>query len=467
MAAVGSETVAQPIHSHRLANFYIARCVSSVHSINRLFYAKEIQMNFQPLRLIALVIILFSSPAFAENDTARSDFDSLVKANVFNLEMGEHGLSGEGADWLVKRGAEVQHFLLGERHATAEIPQFSAMLFRDLVAEGYDVAALEFGPVEGVAVEAALRNKGLKNLRAAITNDSGQVFVAFLDWQEEADMASDMIAAVSGSGPVLWGLDQAYVFSGPLYLERLRSLAQTDAEKEAVAAAVADLANNPDWVASGDEQKLYAMKQVFAVRGDISALAIFDQLLASKKIYSPYSGNAAVTFAESDRMREDLMKRTFFQFAEAHRARTGNDPRVFLKFGGFHSAKAWTTQGKVALGTFVDSYAIARGQETFALYVDCYGGLSRSTGGGDHPEQPCPNCFASGGGQNTGEAEVDLSDHPLGKFLAVDEPTLINLRALRPRIREWKFLDEISEELILSFDAYLALPNVHPATDIR
>jgi len=87
MAAVGSETVAQPIHSHRLANFYIARCVSSVHSINRLFYAKEIQMNFQPLRLIALVIILFSSPAFAENDTARSDFDSLLKANVFNLEL--------------------------------------------------------------------------------------------------------------------------------------------------------------------------------------------------------------------------------------------------------------------------------------------------------------------------------------------------------------------------------------------
>jgi len=417
--------------------------------------------------LIILAVLAFSTPALAEDNTAQADFDSLVSANVLFLEMDNLGLSGEGAEWLVERGAEAQYFMVGERHATADIPRFCALLFRDLVAEGYDVAALEFGPTEGVAVEAALRKKGLKNLRATITNDDGDAFVAFLDWHEEAVMTRDMIMAVPGPGPVLWGLDQAYVYSGPLYLDRLRSLAQTDAEKSAVATATAELAENPAWVASGEEQELLAMKSVFTVRADPTAMLILDHLMTSRKIYSPYMGGDAVTFAESGRMREDFMKRTFFQFAAAHRASTGKDPRVFLKFGGFHSAKASVTQGTVALGTFVDSYAIARGEETFALYVDCYGGLSRSTGSGDHPEQPCPNCFASGGGQNSSEEEAEMSEHPLGKMLAVDRPTLINLRALRPRIREWTFLDEISEELILSFDAYLALPNVQSASDLR
>ena len=59
-------------------------------------------------------------------------------------------------------------------------------------------------------------------------------------------------------------------------------------------------------------------------------------------------------------------------------------------------------------------------------------------------------------------------DSAFDKYLAVDKPTLVDLRPLRAKRDLWEeVFDEGEQRLIDAYDAYLSLPNVTPAVPMR
>ena len=155
---------------------------------------------------------------------------------------------------------------------------------------------------------------------------------------------------------------------------------------------------------------------------------------------------------QANDMRENYIKRNFLAGYQAAEAAGGGRQKVFLKYGANHLFAGRSPTDVLSLGNFVINYAAMRGLGTFSIHVDCWGGNSSNPQTGS--ELPCNSYFL---GEDAG----------LAKFVFAERPTLINLKALRPHRRLLNAtLDDNSLELIWSFDAYLAFPNVTAATPV-
>jgi hypothetical protein len=143
--------------------------------------------------LVALVLLPAGLAHAQEPDSAavRAAFDSLVAANTYTATLDDGRLTGPGADWLEARGREVDHFLMGERHGTAEIPKVAASLYERLADHGYGPVALEIGSFAGKAATEALREGGYPALKDLITRYEAPP-IAFLHLSEESRMAARM-----------------------------------------------------------------------------------------------------------------------------------------------------------------------------------------------------------------------------------------------------------------------------------
>jgi hypothetical protein len=395
--------------------------------------------------LLALLLLSFVTPAHAqEPDSAavRAAFDSLVAANTHTATLEDGRLTGPGADWLVARGAEVDHFLMGERHGTAEIPKVAASLYERLAEHGYGPVALEIGPFAGEATTEALREGGYPALEDLVTRYEGPV-LPFLSWKEESKMAARMVEA---DAPI-WGIDYEFIYSLPMHLDALAEQAETDREREAVQNTRTKM--NEEWggekgpaVAAAPPSALEELRAAFEPRGDEKALARIDALLESNAIYAPYVRNTG-SFFESRTRRETLMKEQLIEHIRQWETEHGEAPNVFHK--NAHTAKHSTEGIYIPLGGFMAEWARARGEETFHVMADCHGGQIPKTGQG-------------GGGKCT--TWLGGEDGPFAKHLREDEITIIDMRALRPRYFDWDFLPDKLHEAIVSIDAYIAIPDV-------
>ncbi len=402
-----------------------------------------------------LVLLLFGlgiSPAHAqESDSAavRAAFDSLVAANSYTATLEDGRLTGPGADWLVARGMEVDHFLMSERHGTAEIPKVAASLYERLTDHGYGPVALEIGPFAGEATTEALRDGGYPALKDLITRYEGPP-IAFLHLSEESRMAARMVEA----GATIWGIDYEFILSLPMHLDALAEQAATDRERQAVQDTREKMEKT--WggeggsaVAAAPPSALKELRAAFEPRGDETALARIDALLESNAIYAPYVRTNG-SFFESRIRRESLMKEQLIDHIRQWEAKHGEAPKVFHK--NAHTTKHSSEGIYIPLGGFMAEWARARGEDTFHVMADCHGGQIPKTGQG-------------GGGTCT--TWLGGADGPFAKHLRGDKITIIDMRALRPRYFDWDFLPDKLHEAIVSMDAYVAIPKVQRAEPLN
>lgn len=393
----------------------------------------------------------------AANDSARlrAAFDSIVSAHTYHLTLEDGELGGEGVDWLVERAGEARHFMIGERHGTAEIPAVAGSLYERLVPLGYDHAALEIGPFAARHVDGSLDRGGFPELADLLTRYENPV--AFLGWREEARLA----ARIHEAGGTIWGLDQEFVGSLPMHLDALAEQAESERERTAVERTrermEEEWAAESDYLGNADPAALRELRAAFEPRGDREALARIDALITSNEIYAPYTRGTG-SFYHSGIQRENYMKRTLVEHVRRAEERTGEAPRVFYKFGGLHSGQhpGATLDQRVTLGTFVSEWArTLRGEESFHLFVDCNGG--RKQGSGQGAEGGCPPYLTLG-------AKDEGRTSPFATHLSGEGVTLIDLSALRDRFSDWDFLSRRARSLIIAADAYMAVAGVTPST---
>lgn len=391
-----------------------------------------------------------------EATEARAAFDSILSANTYHLTLEDDELRGEGVEWLVERARGVHHFMIGERHGTAQIPAVAASLYEHLAPVGYDYAALEIGPFAARHVNRALADGGFESLADLLTRYDAAP-VAFMAWREEARMA----ARIADAGGTIWGLDQEFVRSLPMHLDALAEAAATGQERRAVRAIrsrmLEEWTAGEDYLGNADPGALRELRDAFETRGDGEALARIDALITSNRIYAPYTRDTG-SFYYSGLERENYMKSVLVERIREAGARGDGAPRIFYKFGGLHSGKhpGARLDQRVPLGTFVSEWArTIRGEETFHLFVDCNGGRQAGSGQGEAGE--CPPYLTSRAARR-GETS------PFAEHLSGEGITLIDFSALRPRFSEWDFLSERARSFIIAADAYMAVAGVTPST---
>lgn len=394
--------------------------------------------------LAALVLFSLGTARAQQPDSAavRAAFDSLVAANTYTATIEEGTFTGPGADWLAARGQAAEHFLMGERHGTAEIPKVAATLYERLAEHGYGPVALEIGPFAAEATNNALAQGGYPALEELITRYGGPP-IAFLNRKEESEMAARMAEA----GATIWGVDYEFIFSLPMHLDALAEAAETDRERKAVQAVRAQMKEK--WggeagraIGAAAPSIFRRLRAAFEPRGDDEALARIDALLESNAIYAPYVREAG-SFPESNRRRENLMKEQLIDYVRERETSGGETPKVFHK--NAHVGKIAPNGLHVTFGAFVAEWLRGRNAESFHVLADCNGGQIPKTGQGGGGE-----CTAYLGGEGS----------PFSRHLREDEITVIDLRPLR-RYFGAAFLSERMSRGMVSFDAYIAIPDVH------
>lgn len=413
-------------------------------------------------RYLAALAILPIASTGASAWQSEDLFDQLLRENTYTFEITDEALTGPGAGFIIAGSLEASHVLIGERHATADIPAFTALLFEALALEGFSHAALESGPVGTARFEAVLREDGTRAAQEFLRSDAGHSTIAFLDWQEEADMAIRMVNASPAGEAVLWGVDYEYILSAPLHLPRLAALARNDAQRAAVADAIATAEGQIIWVALASEADFDALAAPFVDGRDEEALEIISELRFASSVFRVDIGMPGSSL-DTRAAREAAMGLRFRDFMDSASGASGELPRVLIKSGGFHAARHSRNGLYPPFGNSVWEQARLAGGETFHIYVDCNGGVNLRTGGNNEiAEQPCPSVFDPGGQNSTGERAETVWD----EVLAAGTPVVIDLRPFRSEIFNLPHLDERSVNLILGFDVYVALPDVSPATPI-
>ncbi len=317
--------------------------------------------------------LLLPAIAWGTQPPAQSLADSLdgVRASL-SIRDGE--LAGPGSVALVKRARAAQFVLIGEDHGFADVPEFVVALKKTLGTDAPPYLAAELGPQSAEYLTRALRGGAID---AVELRHPGAV--PFFGWRDDLAMFS---AWQKGDArPRVWGLDQEFILSARLHLERLLALAPpagraivatylqraVDADRELLARHDLSLALLPQL---GDAD-FKALEAAFGASGSAEASAIIAELAESAAIYREH---AADSYAANAR-RALLMKRHFMRFYREAEQRDGRPPRVMFRFGAFHVWRGLSPVHQFDIGNLAAELAASTGGTSLHILIIVRAGL--------------------------------------------------------------------------------------------
>jgi hypothetical protein len=392
-----------------------------------------------------LFVLVAVSPGFTQDDGGPT-LQQLVAEHTYRIALDRGRLDGPGAALLRDRLAGTYFFLVGEQHATADLAHLEMALWNEAHDRGYEYHAVEIGPIGTEKLEELLRNGGPEALRAFQLEGDNLLTFPFVFFEEEARLVQAVVQDSRDDVRALWGLDQEFIAGGRVVLERLAALAETEAQRAAVAAAQEQAASDLMWLGMAPPESFTPLQEAFADHP--VGHRILEDAVLSNAIYAPFTGRGGSVYSANDK-RERFMKQNFLQYYREVQERTGVTPRVFLKFGANHLAAGHSPTHVVTLGTFLVDLALVEGLETFSLHLDCQGGLVRDPRSGE--TQECSSYFLG-------------EDSDLAALLPDEHMAILDLRSLRPYMQRFKDWDERSRALLLAYDAVLFVQDVGPAT---
>ncbi|MDZ7659690.1 ChaN family lipoprotein [Fodinibius sp.] len=413
------------------------------------------------LKIFIMVIFLgmvLPFPATGQ-DEATSDTSSLslkeaLKENRYPLHLADGDLKGEGGVWLKKQASEAAIVMLGEMHATQEIPAVMNALISDLQETGEaDHLALEVSPwsveqmTDSLSEGKSAYNRLIEEYPSAIP---------FYNFENERDLLHQFVQSSDKKRP-LWGLDQIFAFSTDMAFDRLVELAPTLSAKKAVE-SVRQLGKSK----SADDPRLQKLPPGIPTPITVYEPVNFDTLRShfkgipeARQILSELQKSIKIyRLNDEDNYRSNQIRARYLRdnlrqsFQQADRP-SNKKPQVVIKAGAFHAYKGMTPNNALDIGNLSVSLARAMGGEALNVAVLCGpGSQSRS-----FPAQTV-DCWSDRLGE-------DL------KSLSKEQPVLFDLTALHPLLHEGTVT--VGEELgdfLWAFDAVVLIPNTVPAKPV-
>lgn len=407
-----------------------------------------------------LAIALGSADVRAQAaEATEKTFVDAVKARAMPLRIAPTGLSGAGAEFLTAQAAASQFVLIGEDHGFADTPQFAQGLQASLGGKRFDHLVLEIGHYAARRVEASLceRKEGLAQLNQAFA-----FFSPFVNFKEDGALAASFVAC-DRKTPSLWGIDQEFLLSSQLHLDRLQQLTTSESQRKqlAVFRREADEAWNAmvtkhdpgsivlvNWTAE-DYSRL---RGIFTPERDPEAVALIDAMAASSEIYRAQNTGAYA----SNRARSVMMKSLFMRDYQAARA-SQERPRALFKLGAYHAARGLTPTQQFDIGNMVSELAESNGGRSFHVLVLMNGG---------EVNRHFPFSADISDARATYDAKEELKTLGIEALLAVapaDDAVVIDLTSLRadgPRMPSGNPINR----LIYNYDAVVLVAKGHAAS---
>jgi hypothetical protein len=353
-------------------------------------------------------------------------------------------LVGEGGDFLRALGAQSQFVLIGEEHGNAGIADFTAALWRDLNAHGYNYYAIETDPWIAEHFERELRAGGVEAWTQFLQRRGHAASAPFMTWAPEARVAELVVeTSQARREPALWGLDQVFLGAAPLLLRDIAATAR-DAEARRLAGAFADAAaRDLNWLGNSNAQSLIDLRARLNHHRDRRYAELVEAMIASQRIYRPFTGGGGEAWLANTE-REMLMKTLFLERYRAAARADGEPPRVMLKFGSYHMYRGASPTHVQGLGGFVTELAVQEGASALALHVTC--GPGGFVGTLQQAPVACDGPFAE---------NYDF----LAPFVSAEEITVFDLRPWKMRPRRWEHLPPEIRQLIDAYDVLVVVPN--------
>lgn len=307
-------------------------------------------------------------PATHAHAQTSDELARLIRDNRYVVEGSHDALSGPGLDFLIREGRASDFFLLGESHLVREIPLLTERLTRELRPAGYELFAIETGPLTTEWMVERLEAGGVPAFKEVVA--TMPFTLPFYEQREEAEL----LASALDDGYRVVGLDQEFVGSGRYWLARLAELAPSEAARRMVAEwqEVEGRAIRYFMRTQKSDSALYQLRtaEEFAALGEAfegsdEGRRIVDAMATSAHIYQLWR----TANYENNRERVAYMKRNLVEELERweDEARTGapamgdTPPRVFMKFGSYHMGRGLSPANQYDLGNLAQELAVVRG----------------------------------------------------------------------------------------------------------
>ena len=285
---------------------------------------------------------------------------------VHSMRLESGALTGPSADVILADIPAAQFILVGEDHGFADPPEIALALAKAARPHGLVSHVVEIGPMTDEWAEARLGEGGPDALAAAL--QGRPLAIPFLGMREDAALADYFLKNAPRRRDVLWGVDQEFIGAPLIWLDRLETIAKTDAARklaaDALAAERAAFANGDFgamFMFTAAPETFASMRAAFA--GDKEAGPVIDALDESAAIYRAY--NSGKNYA-SNTDRIAYIRR---EFLRQYGAAKGPAPRALFKMGAIHLGKGTTFLSTFDLGALMEGIAAENGLEALRILV--------------------------------------------------------------------------------------------------
>jgi hypothetical protein len=235
----------------------------------------------------------------------------------------------------------------------------------------------------------------------------------------------------------------------------MRDLATNASDAQARSLAAELLVNsegNLNWLTQVDAAALQQLRESLNGRRDADYAALIDAMIASQRIYRPFTGGGGETYVANNE-RENLMRRLFQEHYEMAASVDRRPPRVVIKLGASHAYRGASTTQVQGFGGFVSEFAAARGRQAVTILVLCprEGQVAQFMG-------PASSC-----------SEDIYARHWafIAPYLEPGGITCFDLRTWRLRPSRWRTLPTEVQRAILSFDVLVFVAPSPPGCSWR
>jgi hypothetical protein len=403
-------------------------------------------------------LILIVGHVGAATAQDRKFVDKLVESRL-QLKIDGLRITGGGADLLRSALGGAQYVLIGEDHATSQIPVFTSAVCAILGPQGFHTMAVEAGPMAATLVQQGIGRDDRREQIAA-SEKKYPDSIAFFNLQEELDMVTSCAQSAKGETFHLWGLDQEFMGSTGMTMARIlethpqrdaAATAQLILDENNAAAEKAAKSGNPGelLMMSAQDEEFTRLNELLQKENNTDAERLMRGLIESRKIYKDNIAAPSV----SNRERALLMKQAFMQ--DYNVTAKGSRPKVLMKFGDWHLYRGFNPLQNNDLGNFVTE--LADGQGTKALHIIIL------------PVKGTRLRFAGIGRPYAPESFKMLDDEdykfmrPFADIAGSEGWTVFDLR----RLRGEAISDLSLQRLVLGYDLLVLIPEATSATQIR
>lgn len=387
-------------------------------------------------------------------------FDQKLAEIRYGLRLENGKITGAAAPVLENAIVSAQYVLIGEDHITREIPQFTAAVCDIMAPEGLSAMAVEVGPQAADLVSSSF-GKPDRLARMAAFEKQYPNAVAFLDVQQENDLAEHCAQVSHAAHFHLWGLDQEFVGSAGWLLGLILATHLNPEATAVITQLKSEEQQDTKLGKGGDPSKLFLFSASDSELARADAILkrdanpkandLFHELIESHEIYLKNMQGSP----ESNYQRARLLKSTLHRDMES--SASEGPQKVLVKFGDWHLYKGFNPLHQRDLGNYIAEMADAQG--TTSLHICILGAK------GTH------RLFA-GYAMPTRLEKFVMDEDPDYRWLkpATDNQlrgswTLYDLRKLR--FTKFDHLDPDMERLIYGYDLLVIVPELTPADVIQ